>query len=241
MLVAAVGRRDDAAVAGAAEHADDAVRGVFRTGDAPDDLGLDLAAVGPDQPRQRPARRDRVRRRPPRPGEIAAPRPRPTRRPAGPAGTRPNRCRRARHGAISGSMPPAANLRSGPRTTSPERSIARSSPRRAGQICRAEPEGAGDLAGGQRLRIGAQELRRARRTRAAWGGNRSSRALRRGTIGSLPRDADPATRRRRIAGSASPLSLSGLSFSTPRASAAAAREGALGRFTASPVLAGAVA
>ena len=141
VLVAAVRRRDDAAVAGAAEHADDPVRRVFRSGDAPDDLGLDLAAIAPasSRARARSPIAELVAGRS-RSGEIAAPRPRPTRRPGGPAETRRNRCRPARYAAISGSAPPAANFRSGPRTTSPERSIARSRPRNAGPSAGPRPK-----------------------------------------------------------------------------------------------------
>ena len=111
-----------------------------------------------DQPRQGALAVRRARRRPTRSGETAAPRPRPTSRPGGPAETRRNRCRPARYGAISGSAPPAANFRSGPRTTSPERSIARSRPRNAGPSAGPRPKARADLAGGHRLRTGAQKL-----------------------------------------------------------------------------------
>ena len=112
----------------------------------------------PHEPRQRALADRRVRRRPlpVRRNRGASPSPdQSTGRTSGnPSESLPARsiC------AISGSAPPAANFRSGPRTTSPERSIARSRPRNAGPSAGPRPKARAISRAVSGLRIGAQKL-----------------------------------------------------------------------------------
>src|SRR5262249_15518590 len=125
--VAAVGRNDLAAVAAAAEHADDTP--LLRV-DAPHRLGLRLSRLAAHQPCQRAAALPPFRARHALP-PAEEPRPVPTLPPAlrNPSASLPARST----SIISGSEEPALKRRSPPRTTSPKRPILRTIARKAGR------------------------------------------------------------------------------------------------------------
>ena len=204
-LVAAIRRRDDAAVAGAAEHADDPVRPVFGPCDVRRMISASTSPLSARvEPRQGPlAVRQLVAGRPGQAKQRRLALARPVdranqRKPVGIAAgaldmRRSREARRRPRISGPGRAPPRPSARS--------RAAARAAPadrparpRRRGRSrgCSAPPDG---------LREEFDEIA----VRRQPGRDRGSRALRRGMIALAPARPAPATRRRRIAAPVSRL------------------------------------